>query len=42
VTTNSARTEAEDERKEECLAATLAPMSERKPLVLLQVNCRTI
>jgi len=28
--------------KEECLAATVAPMLEGKPLVLLEVNCRSI
>jgi hypothetical protein len=40
--TNSARREAEDETKEECLAVTVAPMLEGKPSVLLQVNCKSI
>jgi len=42
VTTNSARRDTEDETKEECVAATLGPMTEGKPLGLLQVNCRSI
>jgi hypothetical protein len=42
VTTNSARSETEDETKEECSAVTVAPMLEAKPSVLLQVNCRSI
>ena len=41
VSTNSVRRDTEDETKEECLAATVAPMLEGKPLVLLQVNCRS-
>jgi len=41
-TTDLARRESEDETKEECLAATLAPKTEGKPLVLLQVNFRII
>ena len=41
VTTDSARRETEDETKEECLAVTVAPILEGKPLVLLQVNCRS-
>jgi len=40
VTTNPARRETEDETKEECVQATVAPMIEGKPLVLLQVICR--
>jgi len=42
VMTNLARRETEDETKEECSAATMVPMIEGKPLVLLQVNCRSI
>jgi hypothetical protein len=42
VTTNPARRETEDETKEECLVATVASVIEDKPLVLLQVNCRSI
>jgi hypothetical protein len=42
VTTNLAWRENEDETKEECLAASVAHMIEGKPLVLLQVNCRSI
>jgi len=38
-TTDMARRETEDETKEECLAE---PETEGKPLVLLQVNCRSI
>ena len=38
----TAESETEDETKEECLVATVAPMIESKPLVLLQVNCRII
>jgi len=37
-TTDPARRETEDEIKEEGLAATVAPMTEGKLLVLLQVN----
>jgi hypothetical protein len=37
-----ARRETEDEKNEVCLAATLAPKTEGKPLVLLQVNFRII
>ena len=33
---------AEAPAKEECVAATVAHISECKPLVLLQVNCRSI
>jgi len=40
--TNLARRETEDETKEECSAVTVAPMTEGKLLVLLQVNCRSI
>jgi hypothetical protein len=42
VTTNPARREAEDETREECVAPTVAPMIDGKPLVLLQVNYRSI
>jgi hypothetical protein len=42
VTTNPARRKTEDETKEECLTKTVAPITEGKPLVLLQVNCRSI
>jgi hypothetical protein len=41
-TTNTVRRETDVETKEECLAATVAPKTEGKPLVLLQVNCRSI
>jgi hypothetical protein len=41
-TVDTARRETEDETKEECLAAKVAPKTEGKPLVLLQVNCRNI
>jgi len=41
-TTDTARRETKDETKEECLAATVVPKTESKPLVLLQVNCRSI
>jgi hypothetical protein len=40
--TNPLWREAEDEIKEECLAATVAHMIEGKTLVLLQVNCRSV
>jgi hypothetical protein len=33
---------AEASAEEECVAATVTHMSEGKPLVLLQVNCRSI
>jgi hypothetical protein len=39
---DTARKETEDETKEECLAARVAPMTEGKLLVLLEVNCRSI
>jgi len=42
VTTNPARRETEDEKKEECLAATVAPTTEGKQLVLLQIKCSSI
>jgi len=42
VTSNPARRETEDETKEECLEAAVAPMIKGKPLTLLQVNCRSI
>jgi len=41
VMTDSARRETEDETKEECLVVTVAPMLGGRPLVLLQVNCRS-
>jgi hypothetical protein len=41
-TTDVARREIEDETKKECLAATVAPKTEGKLLVSLQVNCRSI
>ena len=41
VTTNPVRRETVDETKEECVAATVAPMIEGKLLVLLQVDCRS-
>jgi hypothetical protein len=37
-----ARKESEGETKEGSLAERVAPNSESKPLVLLQVNCRSI
>ena len=40
--TRPARRETEDETEEECVAAAVAPMTESKPLVLLQVDCRSI
>jgi hypothetical protein len=40
--TDTARRETEDETKEVSLAATVAPETEVKPLVLLQVNSRNI
>jgi hypothetical protein len=40
--TNPAWRETEDEMKEESVEATVAHMIEGKPLVLLQVNCRSI
>ena len=42
VMTNLARRETEDEMKEERVAATVTHMTEGKPLVLLQVKCRSI
>jgi len=42
VTTNPARRETEDETRQECAAATVKHMIEGKPLVLLQVNGRSI
>ena len=41
-TTKPERRETEDKAEEECVAATLGHISESKPLVLLQVNCRSI
>ena len=40
--TDTVRRESEDETKEECFAVTVAPKTEGKPLVLLQVNCSSI
>jgi hypothetical protein len=40
--TDTVRRETEHETKEECFAATVAPKTEGKPLVLLQVNCNSI
>ena len=40
--TNMARRETEDETKNECLAATVTAKTKCKPLILLQVNCRSI
>ena len=36
------RRETEDEAEEECVVVTVGHMTEGKPLVLLQVNCRSI
>jgi len=41
-TTKQQRRETEDKADEECVAATVGHISEGKPLVLLQVNCRSI
>jgi len=41
-TTKPERRETEDKAEEECVAATLGHIPEGKPLVLLQVNCRSI
>jgi S-methylmethionine-dependent homocysteine/selenocysteine methylase len=41
-TADTAKRETEDETMEECLAAIVAHMAEVKPLVLLQVNCRSM
>jgi len=38
VTTSPGRRKTEDETKAGCLVATVAPMIEGKPLVLLQVK----
>ena len=40
--TDTARRETEDEANEECLTATVVPKTEGKPLVLIQVICRSI
>jgi hypothetical protein len=42
VSTYPERRGTEDETKEECVAAKVAHMIEGKPLVLLQVNCRSV
>jgi len=41
-TTKPERRETEDKAEEECVAATVGHISGGKPLVLLQVNCRSI
>ena len=41
-TTKPERRETEDKAEGECLAATVGHISECKPLVLVQVNCRSI
>jgi len=41
-TTKPERRETEDKAEEECVEATVGHISEGKPLVLLQVNCRSI
>ena len=41
-TTNSERSETEDKAEGQCVAATMGHISEGKPQVLLQVNCRSI
>ena len=41
-TANLERTETEDEAEEECVAVARRHRTEGKPLVLLQVNCRSI
>jgi hypothetical protein len=38
----SARRETKEETKEECVAATVAHMNEGKPMLMLQVNCRSM
>jgi hypothetical protein len=38
----SVRRETKEETKEECVAATVAHMNEGKPMVMLQVNCRSM
>jgi len=41
-TTKPERRETENETEDECVAATVVHISGSKPLVLLQVNCRSI
>jgi hypothetical protein len=41
-TTKPGRRETEDKAEEECVAVTVGHISEGKPLVLLQANCRSI
>ena len=41
-TTKPERRKTEDESEEECVAVTVGHMTEGKPLLLLQVNCRSI
>jgi len=41
-TANQERRETEDEAEEECVAVARGHRTEGKPLVLLQVNCRSI
>jgi hypothetical protein len=38
----SAKRETKEETKEECVAVTVAHMNEGKPMVMLQVNCRSM
>jgi len=42
VTVDTARRATENYTRKECLAATVSPKTEGKPLVLLHVNCRSI
>jgi len=42
LTTKPERRDTEDKAEEECVAATVGHISGSKPLVLLQVNCRSI
>ena len=41
-TTKPERKDTEDKAEEECVAVTVGHMCGSKPLVLLQVNCRSI
>ena len=41
-TTKPERSETEEKAEEECVAATVEHISGGTPLVLLQVNCRSI
>ena len=42
LTTKPERRETKDKAEEECVVPTVGHISEGKPLVLLQVNCRSI